>query len=176
MLRVVRVLFGFAVACLVAGAVTVAFIVTPADLAALAPEARADRLGYAGLLALRAATQSAIFAVFPIPFALLAIGFAEWYAIRSWIYYAVCGVAIAVGGFAALYSQEAGGYDTILNDYALRAYLTVGLLGGLAYWLVAGRRAGGRRADPDSSKEQVADPDADGEPPSGKDVVAEAAN
>jgi hypothetical protein len=140
----------------------------------LAPEARADRLGHAGLLALFAATQSAIFS---FAFALILIAIAEWYALRSWIYYALCGVTIAVGGFAALHAQEAGGgYPTILNDYALRAYLTVGLLGGLAYWLVAGRRAGGRRADPDASKEPVTDPDADGEPPSGKDVVAEAAN
>jgi hypothetical protein len=173
MLRVIRVLFGFAVACLVAGAVTVAFIVTPADLAALAPEARADRLSHAGLLALFAATQSAIFS---FAFALILIAIAEWYAVRSWIYYALCGVAIAVGGFAALHSQEAAGYPTILNDYALRAYLTVGLLGGLAYWLVAGRGAGGRRADAGASNEPAGDLDSDGEPPSSKDVVAEAAN
>ena len=107
---------------------------------------------------------------------MILIAIAEWYAVRSWIYYALCGVAIAVGGFAALHSQEVEGYPTILNDYALRAYLTVGLLGGLAYWLVAGRRAGGRRADAGASNEPAGDLDTDGEPPSGKDVVAGAAN
>ena len=39
------------------------------------------------------------------------------------------------------------GQPSILNGYALAAYLAVGLAGGLAYWLVAGRRAGGKRAD-----------------------------
>lgn len=168
----VRILLGFIVACLVAGAVTVAFVVTPADIASLPAAARGERLASAGLLSLLAATHSAIFSFL---FALIFIAVAEWYAIRSWIYYAVCGIAIAVAGFAALHSQEVEGYPTILNDYALRAYLTVGLLGGLAYWLVAGRRAGGRGADAGASKEPAGDVETDGEA-SGDQVVAEAAN
>jgi hypothetical protein len=173
MLSVVRILLGFIVACLIAGAVTVAFIVTPADIASLPAEQRAAELATAGLLSLKAATHSAIFS---FVFALIVIAVAEWYAIRSWIYYALCGTAIAVAGFTALHSQEVEGYPTILNDYALRAYLTVGLLGGLTYWLVAGRRAGGRRADKAASKEPAGGLETDGEPPSDKGVVAEAAN
>jgi hypothetical protein len=173
MFRVVRILLGFVVACLVAGAVTVAFIITPADIASLPVEARGEQLATAGLLSLKAATHSAIFSFL---FALIVIAIAEWYAIRSWIYYALCGVAISVGGFAALHSQEVEGYPTILNDYALRAYLTVGLLGGLAYWLVAGRRAGGRRADAVASKEPAENLKTDGKPTSGKQLAAEAAN
>ena len=172
MLRTVRILLGFIVACLVAGAVTVAFIVTPADIASLPAEARGEQLATAGLLSLKAATHSAIFSFL---FALIFIAIAEWYAIRSWIYYALCGIAIAVGGFAALHSQEVEGYPTILNDYALRAYLTVGVLGGLAYWLVAGRRAGGRRADAVASSEPAGDLETDGGS-SGKEVAAGAAN
>jgi hypothetical protein len=137
-----RVLFGFAVACLVAGAVTVVFIVTPADLATLGPDARSEQLGYAGLLSLLAATHSAIFA---FPFALIAIALAEWLRVRSWVYYVVVGILIAVGGFGAVSYFEVEGQPTIINNYALWAFLTVGVLGGLAYWLVAGRGAGGRR-------------------------------
>ncbi len=90
MITLLRVLFGFIVACLVAGLVTVAFVVTPADIAGLPAEAQPERLGNAGVLSLLAATHSAIFA---FPFAIIAIGIAEMSAIRSWLYYAFVGVA-----------------------------------------------------------------------------------
>ena len=73
MITLLRILFGFIVACLIAGVVTVAFVVTPADIANLPPEAQPERLGNAGILALFA-THSAIFA---FPFAIIAIGIAE---------------------------------------------------------------------------------------------------
>jgi len=144
MLTLLRVLFGFIIACLVAGAVTVAFIVTPGDLASLPADAQAERLGNAGILALLTATHSAIFS---FPFALLAIGVAELWRLRSWLYYAAVGVIIALGGFSAEYLNEVPGEPSILNNYALAAFLAAGILGGLAYWLFAGRRAGGRRGD-----------------------------
>jgi hypothetical protein len=145
MLTLLRVLFGFLIACLVAGLTTVAFVVTPADIAALPAEARPDRLANAGVLALLAATHSAIFS---FPFALIAIAAAEWAKIRSFIYYVIVGLMIALGGFASEYLNEVPGQPSIMNDYALRAFVCVGILGGLAYWLFAGRRSGGRRADP----------------------------
>ena len=144
MFTLLRVVFGFIVACLVAGLTTVAFVVTPADLATLPADAWSERLGNAGVLSLLAATHSAIFA---FPFALVAIVIAEWARVRSWIYYVVAGLAIALGGFAAVYLNEVAGQPSIVNEYALRAFLAVGILSGLAYWLVAGRRAGGRRGD-----------------------------
>jgi len=158
MITLLRVLFGFIIACLVAGLVTVAFVVTPVDIAGLPAEAQPERLGNAGVLSLLAATHSAIFA---FPFAIIAIGIAEMSAIRSWLYYAFAGVAIALGGLAAEYANEVGGQPSILNGYAIAAYVTIGLAGGLAYWLVAGRRAGGKRAD---EAPTVLPPPADPEP------------
>lgn len=143
MLTLLRVLFGFAVACLVAGAATVAFVVSPAEIANLPAEAQPERLGNAGILALLAATHSAIFA---LPFALLVAAVAELRRIRSWLYYALAGAVISLGGLAAVYLNEVTGQPSILNDYALIAFVTVGLLAGLTYWLFAGRCAGGRRA------------------------------
>src|SRR5690606_38127684 len=67
--------------------------------------------------------------------------------LRSWLYYASVGVIIALGGFSAEYLNEVPGEPSILNNYALAAFLAAGILGGLAYWLFAGRRAGGRRGD-----------------------------
>ena len=139
-----RVVFGFIVACLVAGAATTAFVITPADIATLPAELRPDRLSSAGTLSLLAATHSAIFAA---PFALTALVIAEVRCIRSWVYYAFVGILIAFLGFGAEYLNEVGGQPSIVNTYALRAYLAVGFLGGVAYWFAAGRRAGGRRGD-----------------------------
>lgn len=139
-----RVLFGFIIACLVAGAAVVAFVITPADIATLPAELRWERLGSAGVLSLLAATHAAIFA---FPFALIAIAIGEGLSIRSWIYYVLVGIAIALGGFGAHYMVEVGSEPTIVNDYAIRAFLTLGFFGGFAYWMAAGRRAGGRRDD-----------------------------
>ncbi|KWT66264.1 hypothetical protein APY04_2460 [Hyphomicrobium sulfonivorans] len=142
MLTLLRVLFGFIVACLVAGAVTVAFIVTPGDVAALPAEAQGERLINAGVLALLTATHSAIFA---FPFAVLAIGIAELARLRSLLFYVAVGVIIALGGFSAEYMNEVAGEASILNNYALAAFLAAGALGGFTYWLFAGRKAGRRR-------------------------------
>ena len=137
-----RVLFGFIIACLVAGAAVVAFVITPADIATLPADLRWERLGSAGMLSLLAATHVAIFA---FPFALVAIGIGEGMNIRSWIYYVLVAIALALGGFGAHYLVEVVGEPTIVNDYAFRAFLTLGFFGGFAYWMAAGRRAGGRR-------------------------------
>src|SRR4029078_6227577 len=80
-----------------------------------------------------------------LPFALIAIGIAEFSRVRSWIYYVLAGIAIALGGFWTEYLNEVPGQPSLFNYYALGAFIAVGVLGGLAYWLVAGRRAGGKR-------------------------------
>ncbi len=141
-----RILFGFVVACIVAGAVTVLFIDTPVELAQLAGIPLIEKLTDRGILALRVATHSAIFAA---PFALIAILVAEWAHLRNWLYYAVVGMVIAALGFILQYSSEIEGQRTIVNNYATVAYLTTGFLGGVAYWLFSGRRAGGPQADPE---------------------------
>lgn len=158
MLRLLRILFGFVVAALVAGVATVAFVVTPADIANLPSEAQPERLSSAGVLALLAATHSAIFAA---PFALIAIGIGELWRLRSWIYYVLVAVGISLGGLAAVHFNEVPGQPSILNNYALAAFVTVGIAAGLAYWLFAGRCAGGRRADaaaPPAAPEATSEP------------------
>ena len=130
-----RVLVGFALACLVGAVVQLAFA-TPNDV--LTDDT--DRLSWSGEQILLAATHSAVFSA---PFALVAAAIGEWQSIRSWVYYALSGIAIAIAGFIALYSGETtSGPNSIVNNYALAAYLCSGLVGGLAYWLVSGRAAG----------------------------------
>lgn len=156
MLTLLRVIFGFVVACLVAGVATVAFVVSPAELASLPAEAQSERLGDAGILALLAATHSALFA---LPFALIAIGVGEFGRFRSWLYYVLVAVLISLGGLAAVYLNEVPGQPSILNDYAVIAFASVGLLSGLAYWLLAGRCAGGRRRPAAPAPAAPTDPD-----------------
>jgi hypothetical protein len=155
-----RILFGFTVACLVAGVATAAFVITPLDIATLPAELRPERLSSAGTLSLLAATHSAIFS---FPFALVALIIAERRCIRSWIYYAIIGILIAFAGFGAEYLNEVGGQPSIVNTYAARAFLAVGFLGGMAYWLVAGRRPGGRRGDEQLARQRRLAPDPTGE-------------
>jgi hypothetical protein len=131
----IRILFGLLVACLAAGLTQVLFVITPVELLATPSSALAERLGGAGILALVGATQAAVFSS---PFALIAVAVGEWQGLRSWIYYALAGLAISVAAFFAQYNSEQGG-PTIVNDYALQAFLATGFIAGLAYWATSGR-------------------------------------
>ena len=150
-----RVLVGFALACLAAGVAVVAYVITPLELANLAGDAFDSRLLDAGALALRAATHTAIFAA---PFALILAAISEWQALRSPVFYILGGIAIAVAGFLAQYSSEGAGQHTVLNDYAIRAFLTTGLLSGLVYWMFSGRHAGGAHGEPAPQTAVVGNP------------------
>jgi hypothetical protein len=129
-----RILLGFIIACIVAGAIMVGFV--------QGDEMMTDdavKLSDAAELSLLVGTHQAIFAA---PFALVAAAIGEWQSIRNWAYYGLAGIAIAAAGFIAQYASEEGGDLSILNQYGLTAFLVAGFLGGLAYWLVAGRLSG----------------------------------
>jgi hypothetical protein len=132
---VLRDVFGFIMACFAAAAALVGFVVTPAEIARGDP----DKLAAAGALTLLTAIDSARFAAL---FALIASSTAEWWGIRGWIYYAVAGIATATAGFTAQNASASGGQPALVNNYVLTAYLTAGFVGGIVYWLFAGRLAG----------------------------------
>lgn len=138
--RLLSVLIGFVIACLAAGFTKVFFATTPSELASLPPDVASDRLSKVMELGLFAGAQSLLFSA---PFALVAAAIGEWRRVRVWTYYALVGLAIALVGFLAQYSSEGQGQPTIVNNYALSAFLTAGFVAGLIYWLFAGRSAGG---------------------------------
>ena len=140
--RILRMIFGIALACLAAGLTLVLFVYTPPELV----ELKSERLSEAGLLSLAAATHSAVFAA---PFALIGAGFGEWRRIGSWMYYVLVAIAIAAIGFLAQYWTEAQGEASIVNNYAVTAFLLSGFVAGLVYWLFAGRFARGRDREPE---------------------------
>ena len=77
----IRVLFGFVIASLAAGLTIVLFVTTPVELASTPSNAVSDTLMSNGLLALAAATHSAVFAA---PFALIGAAIGEWRRLSHW--------------------------------------------------------------------------------------------
>lgn len=138
--RVIRVLFGFILACLAAGLALVLFVHTPAEF----PDWPAERFTETGILALAVGTQAAVFAA---PFAFIGTIYSEWRGISSATYSVLLGVVIALLGFWVQYTGETGGPDSIFNIYAIIAFLVTGVVGGLVYWLFSGRYTRPRQAD-----------------------------
>jgi hypothetical protein len=134
----IRVVFGFAVACLAAGLTIVLFVTTPVELANTPSNAFGDTLSSNAMLALAAATYSALFSA---PFALIFATIGEWRRLAHWTYYALVGMVIAGIGFMAQYYSEGGAQASILNNYAVVAFLTMGFVGGVVYWLMSGQFA-----------------------------------
>lgn len=130
----IRVLIGLVAASFAAAAVQVAFALTPTELA----EASADYWSQSLVLLLGTATITGLFAA---PFALISAIFSEWNGIRSFVYHALVGILIALAGHALLYSGQGSSEPTIVNSYAAAAFLTAGLIGGITYWMFAGRWA-----------------------------------
>lgn len=137
-----RVIIGFVLSCLTAGAVQVLFAVTPSELA----DAGWEYWNQGGVWVLESAT---IFAVFALPFAAVSALISEWFGIRSFAYHGFIGIAIAIAGFGLITTGEAEGVPTIVNSYAMAAFLTTGLVAGFTYWLFAGRFAYRSESDDD---------------------------
>jgi len=138
--RVIRILFGFVIACLAAGLMLSLFFMSPGSFIGVGSEVVLERLGNAAVLALAAAT---VIAPFSAPLAIVAIAVAEWRRLRQPGYYLLVGLAIAAIGFIVQQSGEISGQPTIVNAYAGGAFVATGIAAGFAYWLFAGRRAGG---------------------------------
>ncbi len=147
-----RVVFGFVLASLAAGLVTVLFVNTPIDVLAepfdRLPKTASEKFD----LALLAATHLGIFASV---FVLITACIGEWFSIRALSFYLLAGVVIALLGFSAQYASEVAGQPTILNNYAIKAFLTVGFFGGFFYWLAAGQFTGRLPEEPGAQMESA---------------------
>jgi MFS family permease len=144
--RMFRVLIGFLIACIAAALTTLLFVITPGELIGwLSLDDGGERFQRFGLLWLAASTQSVIFSAL---FALAAVILAEWLGKRDWIFYANTGIIIAVLGFLAQWMSEPTGqnWSVVNSSYPLVAFLATGFVGGVVYWMWAGRHAGGMAA------------------------------
>jgi len=133
--RIFVVLFSFVLAC-VAAAVVAAFALLPewTELTDRPP----DHQGIAIVVGLYA-TFFSIYAMLP---AMVVIALAEGFRLRSALFYALAGAALALG--------SAYGWDLRLlrvpdDDFGVRGaeiMAAVGIVGGFVYWALAGRNAG----------------------------------
>lgn len=142
--RFFRVLIGFAAACLAAAYTKLFFAVTPAELSGLPSDIATERMS---LIADKGWKFAVLFGLFSLPFAIVALAIAEWRSVRSWTYYALVAIGIALVGFIAQWqSQPENAAFDVARNYAFTAYLTTGFMAGLFYWLFSGRSAGGAAA------------------------------
>lgn len=134
--RLFRILSGFILACFAAALTMLLFAFTPSHLADLAPEIAGQHLDRIWALA----THIAIFA---FPFALIPILLGEMQRWRDWAYYAAVGIGVSLLGFWIQVNNEVpGGWSVLDSNVPLMQALTEGFIGGLVYWLIAGRLAG----------------------------------
>jgi hypothetical protein len=141
--RILVILVAFLVACM-AAAVVLAIGVAAPDFSGIDsdPVERVSFFGFAFL----ATGYGVAAALLP---ALIAILLAEIAGIRSVLYY---GLAGALLGLASFYSVDLSAALENTTDIAPVAYglplaAAAGLVGGLVYWLIAGRKVGQWRGD-----------------------------
>ena len=136
LLRVVRILTGFALASFAAAATLVLFIYAPADWASPGADLTGARLSEAGYFALIVTPWVALSAALP---ALVGVTIAEARNIAGSTFYVLAGIGTAAVGFLVQHWSEPPGGLGIFQAYALIAFLVAGLIGGLVYWVSSGR-------------------------------------
>ena len=101
-----------------------------------------------------AALFVAYFAFLP---ALAAILLAEALGARDWLFYSVAGAVVALAVAAFSWSAAASGYSPVSDPGLMMALAGAGMIGGIAYWTIAGRSAGNwrRRTGPISPVRSV---------------------
>lgn len=140
--RLFAIFFGFLAACFVAGAV-VAF-------ALVFPEMQLETLEIdSSVLEVVIGIGFVLLSGFALLPALIAILLTEAFSIRHILAYAVFGGLAGLGCYLAFVP-----FDTVTMTFEgiVRRHLEVmvgaGILGGVVYWLIAGRGAGGWRSEP----------------------------
>jgi hypothetical protein len=135
-MRILRILTGFALACLAAAATLVLFVYAPGEWTHLRSDLDGERLSEAGFFTLVIVPHVMLSAVLP---ALAAATFAETRRITGWMFYVLAGLGTAMTGFVLQLLTEAPYPESIFHAYALIAFLTAGVIGGLVYWASSGR-------------------------------------
>jgi hypothetical protein len=135
--RLFVIFFAFCLACFVAGAIVVLAILFPEisalDTGVIDPNALNIILGFGFIFV-------SGFALLP---AAIVVAITEAFYIRSVLAYAVGGAVVGLACYLGLVPFDP---DTLRFDGIVRRHLEVmtgaGIVGGLIYWLIAGRNAG----------------------------------
>ena len=147
--RIFVVLFGFLTASIVAGVVLTLGLLPPEfDELAPMPDAHA---GFGLAVAFSALLVSG-FALIP---ASLFIALAEGFRLRSFLLYAAFGAAVALLIANGPNFSVDGTPGHLFAGREQEVFAAAGIAAGLAYWALAGRKAGAWRADRRRSKTPV---------------------
>jgi len=142
-LRLIVIALGFAAACAVAGAVIVVALLFPElsslDTGAIDSGALNMMLGFGFIFV-------SGFALLP---ALVIVLLTETFAIQSVLTYAVGGAVVGAACYLGLVPFDPG---TLRFEGLVQRHLEImtgaGILGGVVYWVIAGRNAGAWRTRP----------------------------
>ena len=79
--------------------------------------------------------------------ALILAGVGEFMRLRSYLYYGVAGAIVALSSYfgSNISSRLENTTDIVPLNHPLELAAAAGIIGGLVYWLIAGRNAGGAR-------------------------------
>jgi hypothetical protein len=141
--RIVVIIFALIVACMAAGLALAIGIVAP-DW----PAMDSDPVERVQFFVLSFFATSFVGAVAMAPAALLIV-LAEALRIRNFIYYGVAGALVGLASYfgSNISVRLENTTDVTPVGHALQLAAAAGIIGGIAYWLIAGRRAGAWRAD-----------------------------
>ena len=136
--RILVIIFGLVIAIIVAGITLAIGIVLP-DLAAMDSDPIERVIFF--FVAFFATGLVVAFALLP---AVLVIVVSEAARMRSFIYYGVGGALVALASYygSDISVQLENTTDVTPVGNTLQLAAAAGILGGLAYWLIAGRNAG----------------------------------
>ena len=135
--RLFVIAFAFGMACFVAGAIVVMMILFPEvssiDVAGIDPNALNVILGFGFIFV-------SGFALLP---AVAIVALTEALNIRSVLAYAIGGAVVGLACYLGLipFDTDAMRFDGIVRRH-LEVVTGAGIVGGLIYWLIAGRNAG----------------------------------
>jgi hypothetical protein len=135
--RLFVIAFAFCMACFIAGAIVVVAILFPEvssiDVAGIDPNALNIILGFGFIFV-------SGFALLP---AVAVVVLTEALNIRSVLAYAIGGAVVGLACYLGLipFDTEAMRFDGIVRRH-LEVVTGAGIVGGLVYWLIAGRNAG----------------------------------
>lgn len=136
-LRLLTMTFAFFVACLVTGAVLsfLTRMITPQDVGDLARDGT-----WAGALIGVVAVASIVAYAAMLPAMFIAL-YSEMRRRRDWLFYCISGGSVAALCLAFVLANPQQGEGPSIRFVAV--LIVSGMLGGIAYWVVAGRHAGG---------------------------------
>jgi len=137
--RIFVVFFSFAFACVAAAAVTTFGLLLPGWDALL------DRSPDQQSIIVMVGLTAVFFSIYAILPATLLIALAEGFRLRSVLFYAFAGAALALGSAYGWDLRFLSAPDDDLGGRGIEVMAAAGIVGGFVYWALAGRNAGAWR-------------------------------